>query len=235
MPLREIVWDTETTGIDPKAGHRLVEIGAVEIIDKMPTGKVYHQYINPEREIEVEAIRVHGITNERVENEPTFEQIIDDFLEFIGDAPLVAHNAPFDMGFVNHQLELTGKPSLKNEVIDTLPMARQKFPGARATLDALCNRFEVDLSVRIYHGALLDAKLLADVYMHLCGGLQHGLSLSTKTEDHNAPKVTLTSTKGATRPARPFPVPEEELAQHQSFIKKIVPEGLWFSDQKSDA
>lgn len=227
MGLREIVWDTETTGIDPKEGHRLVEIGAIEIIDKMPTGKVYHQYINPEREIEAEAIRVHGITNERVENEPTFEQIAEDFLEFVGDSPLVAHNAPFDMGFVNHQLELMGKQALDNEVVDTLPMARRQFPGARATLDALCNRFEVDLSVRVYHGALLDAKLLADVYLHLCGGLQHGLSL-VEEKDDDGQIMTLTATKGAVRQARTFPIPEGELETHKAFIEKVVKDSPWY-------
>tara|TARA_A200000113_G_C8870955_1_gene356640 strand:+ start:383 stop:1090 length:708 start_codon:yes stop_codon:yes gene_type:complete len=225
--LVEIVFDTETTGFDPATGDKIVEIGAVRIYDKMRTDDprdTFHVLVNPERDIPEEVVKVHGITNEKVKDSPIFADLADDFLAFIGNAPLVAHNASFDMKFINAELEQMGKPALTNEVVDTLPIARRKFPGARATLDALCARFEVDLSARTFHGALLDSQLLADVYLHLCGGLQHGLTLGDqKSDDENGDlEVNLSSlVSSEIRPARSFPASEEELKLHSEFVEKI--------------
>ncbi len=177
--MRQIILDTETTGIDPREGHRLIEIGAVEMVNRRLTGNSYHQYINPEREIEAEAIGVHGITNERVADEPRFAEIADDFWAFIEGAELVIHNAPFDVGFIDHELALLnrarGEPRLGPvadhcRILDTLVMAREKHPGQRNSLDALCKRYEIDNGHRVLHGALLDAEILADVYLAMTGG-----------------------------------------------------------------
>ena len=175
--MREIVFDTETTGLNVASGDRLVEIGAVELVNHIPTGKEYHQYINPMRSIDEEVVKVHGLTEEFLSDKPTFEEICDDFLAFIGsDSYLVAHNAKFDIGFLNYQLNELNKPQIDEErVIDTVPIARKKFPGSRVNLDELCRRFGVDNSKRTVHGALLDAQLLADVYLELLGGHEPGL------------------------------------------------------------
>ena len=169
--MREIVFDTETTGFDVENGDRLVEIGAIELVNHVPTGRTFHQYINPEREVPEEAFKVHGLSYEFLKDYPTFDKVADQWLEFVGDAVLVAHNAGFDFKFMNGQLKELGKPlhEWKN-VIDTLEMARNMFPGSRCSLDALCKRFEIDNSHRTKHGALLDAELLADVYLELLGG-----------------------------------------------------------------
>ena len=175
---REIVLDTETTGIDPKNGHRIIEIGALEMINHMPTGQQLHLYINPEREIEAEAVAIHGITSEFLADKPVFATIADEFLTFVGDSPMVIHNAPFDMGFINAELaRLDREPLPMSQAIDTLPMARRKFPGAQANLNALCRRFDIDNTHRDLHGALIDADLLAAVYVELLGGRQPDLSL----------------------------------------------------------
>jgi DNA polymerase-3 subunit epsilon len=229
--LIEIVFDTETTGFDPKTGDKIVEIGALRIYDKMRTGDpkdTFHLLVNPERDIPDQVVKVHGITNEKVKDSPIFSDIIDDFLAFIGDAPLVAHNASFDMKFLNAELDHIGKPALTNEVVDTLAIARRKFPGARATLDALCSRFEVDLSERSFHGALLDSQLLADVYLHLSGGLQHGLTLSEhKKGDDGDKKVDLkTLVSSEIRPPRPFKTSALELKKHKDFVSAIE-KNLW--------
>ncbi len=226
--MREIVWDTETTGFNPEEGHKLIEIGAIEIENGLPTGKSYHQFINPERDIPEEATRVHGITDDRVAEEPKFEEIIDDFLNFIGDAPLVAHNASFDMNFINHQLQAIGYPELSNQVVDTLIIAKKKFPGQQANLDALCRRFDIDLSARTYHGALLDSELLAEVYLELNGGLQQGLSFGSQTEEHEndtSEEITYKATKA--RPPRNFKIPQEDLDNHQKYLEKNVRNTLW--------
>lgn len=220
--MREIVFDTETTGLSVAEGHRVVEVGMVELLNRMPTGRVFHKYINPEREMEAEVIRIHGITNERVANEPVFAAIADDMLAFIGDSPLVAHNASFDMTFLNYELSLLDKAPLTNEVIDTLDMARTQFPGARASLDALCARYEVDRSGRIFHGALLDANLLAEVYLHMTGGRQPGLALAVEGGEGS----TVTYRQTQARPARTFAVPADELARHAAFVAKLDG-GLW--------
>lgn len=177
--MRQIILDTETTGIDPRAGHRLIEIGAVEMINRRFTGNNYHQFINPEREIEAEAMAIHGITNERVANEPLFAEIADEFWAFIEGAELVIHNAPFDVGFIDHETQrlnkARGKPHLGPVadlcgVLDTLTMARKMHPGQRNSLDALCKRYDIDNGHRVLHGALLDAEILADVYLAMTGG-----------------------------------------------------------------
>ena len=172
--MRQVVLDTETTGLEPQLGHKIIEIGCVELVNRRLTGRHYHQYIKPEREIDQGAMEVHGITNESLEDKPVFAQIVADFLEFIGDAELVIHNAPFDLGFLNHELALLGKTFGRIEdrcaVLDTLVLARKKHPGQKNNLDALCKRYMVDNSQRDLHGALLDAEILADVYLTMTGG-----------------------------------------------------------------
>ena len=177
--MREIVLDTETTGLDPETGDRLVEIGAVELYGHVPTGKTYHQYINPERDVPQEAVDVHGLTFDFLRDKPLFRDVANDFLAFIGDAKLVIHNAAFDMKFLNAELKWQSKPQIPWErAIDTLEIARKKFPGSPASLDALCRRYGIDNSARTLHGALLDSEILAEVYLELIGGRQPGLVLS---------------------------------------------------------
>ena len=176
--VREIVLDTETTGFKPEEGHRLVEIGCVELINHVATGGKFHVYINPMRPVPPEASAVHGLTDEFLADKPLFTEVVGEFLEFIGDAPLVIHNAAFDMAFLNAELKWAGFPALRNTAIDTLMMVRQRFPGSPATLDALCKRFGIDNSSRTFHGALLDAQLLGEVYLELMGGRQAGLALA---------------------------------------------------------
>jgi DNA polymerase-3 subunit epsilon len=223
--MREIIFDTETTGLDPIQGHRVVEIGCVELMNHMPTGRTYQTYLNPERDMPTEASMVHGLTEEFLAKQPLFAQIADQFLEFIGDAPLVAHNAGFDMNFINAELTRHGFPRLPPErAIDTVKMARRMFPGAPASLDALCKRFGVDSSNRQLHGALLDARLLADVYLELRGGRQPDLVMTTEV-------VSDTSVVAETR-TREFRAPrahapsEEELHAHDIFLGQIK-EPLW--------
>lgn len=176
--MREIVLDTETTGMDPVKGDRLVEIGCVELENYLQTGKTYHVYLNPERDIPPEATAVHGITDEFVKDKPVFGEVVGEFLDFIGDSRLIIHNAEFDVKFLNAELKTFGFPSLDNRrVLDTLKMAREKFPGSPANLDALCRRFGIDNSNRTLHGALLDSQLLAEVYLELLGGRQQGLAI----------------------------------------------------------
>lgn len=177
--MREIVWDTETTGFDPLAGDRIVEIGAVELNQHLPTGRVYHQYINPERDMPPGAFEVHGLSTEFLKNYPIFSDIASDFIDFIGDATIIAHNAKFDMKFINAELKNANLPQVPlNQSLDTLEIARKKFPGAQNSLDALCRRFNIDNSGRQKHGALLDSEILAEVYLELVGGRQPDFSLS---------------------------------------------------------
>jgi DNA polymerase-3 subunit epsilon len=188
--MRQIVLDTETTGIDPKEGHRIVEIGAIEIENRRTTGRTYHQYINPNRHIDDEVIRIHGITNERVANEPYFEAIVDEFMAFIEGAELLIHNAPFDIGHLNTELNRLahnpwGKVEQHAKITDTLAMAKKAYPGQRNSLDALCKRLSVDNSKREFHGALLDSQILADVYLAMTGG-QSGLGLSHEPDTNNS-------------------------------------------------
>ena len=232
---REIVFDTETTGMDPADGDKLVEIGCVEVIDFMPTGRVYHQYINPERDVPAGAVAVHGLTNEFLADKPTFSQIFHEFTEFIEGATLIAHNASFDMKFINWELKSVGYPSIPSRYVkDTLQMARQKFPGAPATLDALCRRFNIDLSGRELHGALLDAELLAEVYLELMGGRQHGLSLAEQEEAQKKSEMAqgpISFESGADdgtkkREPRIYKLTEEEMAAHEALLEQLT-DPLW--------
>lgn len=227
--MREIVLDTETTGLKPEDGHRIIEIGALEMVNHVPTGKTFHIYINPERDIEAGAMAVHGITDERVANEPLFAEVVDDFLEFIGTSPLVIHNAPFDMGFINAELIKCGRAALPNDrAVDTLVMARRKFPGGQASLDALCRKFGIDNSHRELHGAMIDTDLLADVYIELLGGKQPGLSL-TETEQASANMTTHNAVPQAgktKRPMRQFTPSDDEKKAHQNFVDGLN-DPLW--------
>ena len=230
---RDIVIDTETTGLEVSSGHRIIEIGAIELDNYIRTGQHFHFYINPERPIDTGATAVHGITNERLKDEPVFADIVDKFLDFIGDARLVIHNAVFDMGFINAELERVKKPSIEDErVIDTLSMARRKFPGAHASLDALCQRFGIDNTMRELHGAMLDAELLVDVYVELIGGKQPDL---IKTEDaaHQTSVVAdvLVMPDGEPRTPRDFPPSVAELDAHEKFLETI-PSVLWSSSRR---
>jgi len=214
--MREIVLDTETTGLSPKSGHRVVEIGCIELVNLVPTGEIYHVYINPERDMPAEAFNVHGLSEEFLHGHQTFDKIVDGFLDFVEGGQLVIHNAQFDMGFLNAELERLGKPELTNDFVDTVGMARKKFPGAHANLDALCRRFGIDNSAREKHGALLDAELLAEVYLELTGGKQPGLTFasSEKAED-------TVETESSARAEREFSAAEDELAAHDAFVEEI--------------
>ena len=225
--MREIVLDTETTGFEPSEGHRLVEIGGVELLNHMPTGRTYHQYINPERDMPDEAFAVHGLSEDFLRPQPKFAQIAGDFVEFIAGSRLVIHNASFDMKFLNAELEWAGRPRLQIEVIDTLAIARRRFPGSPASLDALCRRFGIDNSSRTLRGALLDSEILAEVYLELLGGRQPDLVLATgPTQRSSGPTDT------AWRP-RPRPVPlrprltAAEAAAHDKLVAAMGEAALW--------
>ena len=222
--MREIVLDTETTGMDPSQGDRIIEIGCVELVNHVATGKTYHQYINPERDVPPEAVAVHGLTEEFLKDKPTFGEIVGDFTDFIAGGTLVIHNAEFDVKFINAELALFGFPSVDWKlVVDTLAIARKKFPGSPANLDALCRRFDVDNSGRDFHGALLDAQLLADVYLELLGGRQHGLGI----EQRVANKTNQAQRKEKTfREARVFQVTQAERAAHQKMLEELK-DPLW--------
>lgn len=230
---RLIVLDTETTGLSPSGGHRIVEIGCVELIE-MRKGETRQWYIHPERDIPAEATRIHGITNEKVATAPRFADMADDFLNFIGDDTLVIHNAAFDRGFLNAELVMVQRKLLDvDRVIDTIPIARRKFPGASASLDALCKRLKVDNSHRTLHGALLDADLLADVYVELLGGNQFSLDFSGQD-----PETPGTHEKRAVpalqvHPMRTWTVPEADRQRHQAFLERLQRESnacIWLSD-----
>ena len=221
--MREIVLDTETTGLNPKTGDRVVEIGCVEIVNQVATGETYHQYINPERDMPEEAFSVHGLSDDFLANKPIFADVADSFLDFVGDANLVIHNAEFDMSFLNWELEALGREHLTmSRATDTVRLARQKFPGAPASLNALCKRFHIDNSNRKLHGALLDARLLADVYLELIGGRQRGLSL----DGQQVVSEKEAATSRAKRPPRSYFANQKELEAHQEFLKKI-PDSVW--------
>lgn len=216
--MREILLDTETTGLSPAQGHRIVEIGCIELIHKKPTGNTFHQYINPQRDIPAKSTEITGLTEEFLKPFPFFSQIVDKFLDFIGDDMLVIHNAPFDMSFLNAELEWAKKPILhKARATDTLVMARKKFPGSPASLDALCKRFDIDLSKRDKHGALLDAELLYHVYIELLGGRQRTLAfeLESVIETVHEQKSIINF------PKREFSVSEEEDLLHKNFIATL--------------
>ena len=226
--MREIVMDTETTGLEAEGGDRIVEIGGVELVNHLPTGRTYHQYINPERSMPAEAFAVHGLGDEFLRDKPVFASVADAFLAFVGDAKLVIHNASFDMGFLNAELRRCGKPVLPMaQAVDTLEIARRKFPGAQASLDALCRRFGVDNSAREKHGALLDSEILAEVYLELLGGRQQGMALDQARRGTGDVAVA----SDWTPPPRPRPLPprltDEEAAAHAAFVEDLGDAALW--------
>jgi DNA polymerase-3 subunit epsilon len=226
--MREIVLDTETTGFDPLTGHRIVEIGCVELMNHLPTGEVYHQYLNPERDMPEEAFKVHGLSSHFLSDKPVFAEIVAGFLAFLGDAKLVIHNAEFDMKFINAELARLGFPAIPmTRTIDTVLMARRKFPGAQANLDALCRRFEIDNTHRTRHGALLDSELLAEVYLQLIGGRQPGLELGGSKGGRAA--STLNDVARTARPPRPHAPLPEELEAHAAFLAKLK-KPLWLRE-----
>lgn len=229
---REVVLDTETTGLDVLTGDRIVEVGCVELLNHVPTGRHFHAYFNPDREMPEGAFQVHGLSNDFLRDKPRFHERADEFVEFLGDAKLIIHNAPFDMGFLAAELERAGRATLRNEVIDTVMLAREIYPGARVSLDALCRQYGIDNTKRTLHGALLDSQILAEVYLELIGGRQVTLAFGIEAE--------VSAERGvAARPAaqRPVPLPsrlrEEELAAHLAFIATLGDHPLWadYSEQ----
>ncbi len=237
--MRQIVLDTETTGLEPEQGHRIIEIGCVELVNRKLTHRHYHQYINPDREVEEGAIEVHGITNEFLADKPRFAQVAEEFFEFINGAELIIHNAPFDVGFINHEFKLMGsghQPINKHcGIVDTLVMARDKHPGQRNNLDALCRRYGVDNSQRDLHGALLDAEILADVYLFMTGG-QVGLELSGDDAGDSSGQAATGSSKIRRLPGDRNPLPViaangDEIALHEAKLAEAAKasdaESLW--------
>lgn len=227
--LREIVFDTETTGLNPQEGDRLVEIGAIELINHIPTGNTYHQYINPLRDVPDEAFKIHGLSTEFLKNYPRFSMIAKDFLNFVGDdGVLVAHNAMFDMNFVNYELKHNGFNTLiHHEVIDTLEIAKSKFPGARNNLDALCKRFNIDNSKRTKHGALLDAELLAEVYLELLGGAEPSMNFNEENIKQQTSVLIDFKPKNMKYEHRSFIVSKEEESNHLEFLKNDLTDAVW--------
>jgi len=225
--MREIIFDTETTGLSPAGGDRMVEIGCVEMFNRMETGRHYHCYFNPERSMPPEAEAVHGLSDMFLSDKPRFAESVEALLEFIGDSPLVAHNAGFDFGFLNHELERCGRPAVcMTRMVDTLVLARTRHPGAKHSLDALCTRFGVDRSHRVKHGALLDAQLLAQVYIELTGGRQIGLGLvADSAAMTGGPEVEFAVSRIA-RPPRHHAASPAELDRHRAFIAKVA-NPLW--------
>jgi DNA polymerase-3 subunit epsilon len=223
--MREIVFDTETTGLDPANGHRIIEIGCIEIFNLIPTGQHFHVYIDPERDMPEEAFKVHGLSAEFLKGKQVFADIVDDFLKFIGDGRLVAHNAEFDMRFINAELTWLGLPTINfDRVVDTLTIARRRHPGVSNSLDALCVRYGIDNSRRTKHGALLDAEILAEVYAELSGGRQANLLLGGPNQGPGATSEQFLN-------ARPMPVPfaieAEEAQRHFAFIKSLGEKAIW--------
>ncbi len=225
---REIVLDTETTGFKPSEGDKIVEIGCVELINHVPTDKYYHIYINPEREMPMEAFNIHGLSDEFLADKPIFADIADEFLAFIGNSPLIIHNAPFDLGFLNFELKKINYQPIKNKIIDTVLLARKVHPGARVSLDALCKHYGVDNSHRDLHGALLDAKILAQIYLELIGGRQVSFSLAQE-----GAKESEIMAKGEINNIKTRPTPlksrlsKEELAAHKELVKILGENSLW--------
>ncbi|MGB3457037.1 MAG: DNA polymerase III subunit epsilon [Litorimonas sp.] len=227
MALREIVFDTETTGFDSQGSDRITELGCIELVDWLPTGQQFHAFLDPERDVPEKVVEITGLTTEFLRGKPKFADAVDDFLAFIGDAPLVAHNAKFDMGFINAELRRIGRDPLpERRFIDTLALANQKFPGSPASLDALCKRFDISLSSRDKHGAIIDSELLARVYLELRGGRERSLGLEPDRQD----TVQTASRRNAARP-RPDPLPslltEEEKDAHRAFIATLGDSALW--------
>jgi DNA polymerase-3 subunit epsilon len=222
MAVREIVLDTETTGLDPSAGHRIVEIGCIELNNHVPTGRTFHRYVNPERTMPTDAFEVHGLSDDFLGRQQVFAGVVDELIAFIGDAPLVIHNAKFDIGFLNAELvRIDRQPIDESRAVDTVALARRKFPGAPASLDALCRRFNVDNSSRTKHGALLDAELLAEVYLELIGGREPALGLVAAL-----PIAVSAPVERIARPARIHAPTDAEMTLHAAFIAKLK-EPIW--------
>ena len=234
--LREIIFDTETTGLSAKEGDRVIEIGAVELINRFPTGKTFHLFINPQgKEVHPDALQVHGISNEFLQDKPNFSEILDEFLDFFAFGNLVAHNADFDIGFLNAELSRLKRPGIDPvRVVDTLKIARRKFPGQRNSLDALCSRFSIDNSHREKHGALLDSELLAEVYIELLGGRQATLTLDANQNENQGGEInsqngsnTFSGSYGERPRKLPPRISRQELEAHQAFINSIGDHALW--------
>ena len=227
--MREIVLDTETTGFEPESGDRIVEIGAVELLNHLPTGRTYHQYINPERSMPQGAFEVHGLGDEFLADKPVFKTIAQDFLDFVQDSRLVIHNASFDMKFLNAELKWAGHPLLPmDQALDTLAIARKKFPGSPASLDALCRRFGIDNAARTLHGALLDSEILAEVYLELIGGRQPDLVLSESRKKSDDGQVSDYDWRAGPRPdPLPTRLTSEEAKAHEAFLAKLGEDALW--------
>ncbi|HEX2764577.1 MAG TPA: DNA polymerase III subunit epsilon [Allosphingosinicella sp.] len=229
--MREIVFDTETTGLSPLAGDRMVEIGCVELFNRVETGRTFHAYFNPDRAMPSGAEAVHGLSDIFLADKPRFSERAEELLEFLGDCPLVAHNASFDFGFLNHELNHCGRPLVcLTRMVDTLQIARSRHPGAKHSLDALCTRFGVDRSLRVKHGALIDAQLLAQCYVELTGGRQIGLTLADEIVverlDEGARAVVANRTRIEIRPPRPHAPTEEELLAHAHFLTTVT-DPIW--------
>jgi DNA polymerase-3 subunit epsilon len=222
--MREIVLDTETTGFDPMAGHRIVEVACIELANKLPTGNTYHCYFNPEMAMPADALDVHGLTDAFLGDKPLIADRLPSLLEFIGDAQIVAHNARFDIDFLNAELEREWRPKLTNKVVDTVAMARRMFPRQRASLDALCARFNINTEERTKHGALLDAELLAEVYLELCGGRQNAMAMQ------GGGKAIVLAPPVQLRAPRPHAPTDAELSAHAEFLKQIE-KPLWKEEQ----
>ncbi|WP_299195788.1 DNA polymerase III subunit epsilon [uncultured Erythrobacter sp.] len=231
--MREVIFDTETTGLDPKTGDRMVEIGCVEMVGRVETGNSYHAYFNPERDMPAAAEAVHGLSSAFLSGKPLFADTAGDLLEFLGDAPLVAHNAGFDFGFLNSELELIGRePISMDRMVDTVAIARKKHPGAKLSLDALCSRYGIDRSHRVKHGALLDAELLAQVYVELTGGRQIGLELASEASASErelidaADRTIVDAAPRTRREPRLYGASQEELTRHRDFVAGIK-DAIW--------
>jgi DNA polymerase-3 subunit epsilon len=226
--MREIVFDTETTGLSPLNGDRLVEIGCVELVNRVETGRTFHAYFNPGRPMPSEAEAVHGLSTVFLSDKPAFHELCEDLIEFIGDSPLIAHNASFDFGFLNHELEHCGRPLIcMTRMVCTLVLARQRHPGAKHSLDALCTRFGVDRSLRVKHGALIDAQLLAQVYVELMGGRQIGLSLAAEAASAEPAAASAAAPIVLkVRPPRPHAASLEEMERHTAFLRGIA-DPIW--------
>lgn len=227
--MREVVLDTETTGLDPKNGDRIVEIGAIELFNHMPTGHYFHKYLNPDRSMPQEAFAVHGLSDDFLKGKPRFIDIMDEFISFVGDAKMVIHNASFDMRFLNAELKIAGGEIYSDQqAIDTLLIARKKFPGAQNSLDALCRRFSIDNSGREKHGALLDSELLSDVYLELIGGRQPGLVLRTdkgrNLEQYDTPRRDIRKKRKTELKSL---LTDIEKANHEEFLKTLGVDSVW--------
>ena len=225
--MREIVLDTETTGLDPYQGHRLIEIGCVELVNRIPSGQTFHQYLNPQRDVPAEAFAIHGLSSEFLEDKPLFADVAADLISFIGDAPLVIHNAAFDIGFINAELERAGHAVIaRDRLVDTLLLARRKYPGGSNRLDDLCGRFGIDNSRRTKHGALLDAELLAEIYLELIESRQAQLGLAAAVTSSAVGGTTSAGTRQRPEPLRPH-LTDADRAAHRAFVETLGPNAIW--------